>query len=337
MEKHNDCPLLLRDFLVYMETIRGRSSRTVDGYYIDLHLFLRYIKATKQLGLQEFNPDEITISDMDPELICSVTLSDIYGYLNYVLTSRKNSAATRARKVSSIRSFYKYITTKTDLLEISPAKELDVPAIRASLPKFLSLEESLELLTATAASANARDYCMVTFLINCGMRVSELVGININDLRKQEKTLRLLGKGNKERIIYVNDACIQALESYEPIRQKLLTEKKKSGELALFLSERSGQRLTARRVEQILEKHLAAAGLAGRGYSPHKLRHTAATLMYQNGGVDVRVLKEILGHENLSTTEIYTHVSNTQMEKAAQSSPLAHIKPPQPAQKDAKD
>ena len=169
------------------------------------------------------------------------------------------------------------------------------------------------------------------------MRVSELVGININDLRKQEKTLRLLGKGNKERIIYVNDACIQALESYEPIRQKLLTEKKKSGELALFLSERSGQRLTARRVEQILEKYLAAAGLAGRGYSPHKLRHTAATLMYQNGGVDVRVLKEILGHENLSTTEIYTHVSNTQMEKAAQSSPLAHIKPPQTVQKDAKD
>ncbi len=327
-EIQENSPPLLREFLIYMETVRGRSARTVEGYYIDLRLFLRYIKSTKILGQQQFQPEGISISDLTAEVICAVTLSDIYGYLNYVLSDRDNSAATRSRKVSSIRSFYKYITTKTDLLEVSPAKELEVPAIRNALPKFLSLEESLDLLTSTAASANARDYCIVTFLINCGMRVSELVGINISDLRKTEKTLRLLGKGNKERIIYINDACIQALEAYEPVRQTLLAEKKRPGELALFLSERSAKRLTTRRVEQILEKHLAAAGLAGRGYSPHKLRHTAATLMYQYGSVDVRVLKEILGHENLSTTEIYTHVSSTQMEQAAENSPLSHIQPP---------
>ena len=167
------CPPLLKDFLYYMETIRGRSPRTVDGYFIDLRTFLRYIKAVKVLGLREFDLSEITIDDLDSSVICGVTLSDIYGYLNFTLTERDNSAVTRARKVSSIRSFYKYITTKTDLLEVSPAKELDLPAIRNSLPKFLSLEESLDLLQTVAAAQNPRDFCMITFLINCGMRVSE--------------------------------------------------------------------------------------------------------------------------------------------------------------------
>ena len=321
------CPPLLKDFLYYMETIRGRSPRTVDGYFIDLRTFLRYIKAVKVLGLREFELSEITIEDLDTSAICGVTLSDIYGYLNFTLTERENSAPTRARKVSSIRSFYKYITTKTDLLEVSPAKELDLPAIRSSLPKFLSLEESLDLLQAVAAAQNPRDFCMITFLINCGMRVSELVGLNLADLRRKEKTLRLLGKGNKERIIYVNEACLQAMEGYEPVRAKILSDRHRSNESALFLSER-GSRISARRVEQILEKYLAAAGLSGRGYSPHKLRHTAATLMYQYGGADVRVLKEILGHENLSTTEIYTHVSSQQIERAIDSSPLAKVQAP---------
>ena len=184
------CPPLLKDFLYYMETIRGRSPRTVDGYFIDLRTFLRYIKAVKVLGLREFDLSEITIDDLDPSVICGVTLSDIYGYLNFTLTERDNSAVTRARKVSSIRSFYKYITTKTDLLEVSPAKELDLPAIRNSLPKFLSLAESLDLLQTVAAAQNPRDFCMITFLINCGMRVSELVGLNLSDLRKKEKTDR---------------------------------------------------------------------------------------------------------------------------------------------------
>ena len=327
MRKENllDCPALLRDFLYYMETIRGRSARTVDGYYIDLRLFLRYIKAVKLLELTEFQPDDITIGDITPQLICEVTRTDIYAYLSYTLSQRENNAATRARKVSSIRSFYNYITTKTDLLETSPAKDLDMPTVKAALPKFLSLEESIDLLSAAADANDPRDYCIITLLINCGMRVSELVGINITDIRRQDKTLRLLGKGNKERIIYVNTACLNALDAYEPVRSQILAQRKRKDEPALFLSSRTGNRLTARRVEQLLEKYLAAAGLAGRGYSPHKLRHTAATLMYQHGGVDVRVLKEILGHENLSTTEIYTHVSNRQMEHAAESSPLARF------------
>ena len=331
----DDCPPLLRDFLYYMETIQGRSPRTVDGYYIDLRTFLRYIKAVKVQGMRDFEPTEIRIGDLDSSVICAVTLTDIYGYLNYALTERENTAATRARKVSSIRSFYKYITTKTNLLEVSPAKELDLPSVRSSLPKFLSLEESLDLLQAVAAAQNPRDFCMITFLINCGMRVSELVGLNLPDLRKKEKTLRLLGKGNKERIIYVNDACLQAMEAYEPVRAKLLADRHRTNENAMFLSER-GSRISTRRVEQILEKYLAAAGLSGRGYSPHKLRHTAATLMYQYGGADVRVLKEILGHENLSTTEIYTHVSSQQIERAIDSSPLAKVHPPKSEESEEK-
>ena len=322
-----DCPPLLREFLFYLETIKGRSARTVDGYYIDLRTFLRYIKAVKVEHHKQFAPESVRIDDLTNDDICSVTLTDIYAYLNYTIDTRSNQAATRARKVSSIRSFYNYITSKTDLLEVSPAKELDLPALRTSLPKFLSLEESLELMQTVSSAGNPRDYCMITFLINCGMRVSELVGINIADLRKREKTLRLLGKGNKERIIYVNDACLEAFAVYEPIRTQLLVNKKRTNEQALFLS-RNGGRLTTRRVEQILEGYLRQAGLAGRGYSPHKLRHTAATLMYQYGGADVRVLKEILGHENLSTTEIYTHVSSQQMEKAIDSSPLAKMHPP---------
>lgn len=324
-----DCPDLLRDFLFYMETVKGRSPRTVEGYYTDLRTFLRYIKATKQLQMTTLSPSELsklTIGDISSELICSVTLSDVYAYLSYALSERDNHAAARARKASSIRSLYNYLTTKVHLLEVSPVKDLDLPSTKQALPKFLSLEESLELLQAVSAAENPRDYCMITLMINCGMRVSELVGINVGDIRKEEKTLRLLGKGNKERIIYLNTACLEAISEYEPIRAQLLANAKQRDTQVFFLSNRYG-RLTTRRVEQILEKYLAAAGLSGRGYSPHKLRHTAATLMYQHGGVDVRVLKEILGHESLATTEIYTHVSNRQMEQASDSSPLASIKP----------
>ena len=330
------CPPLLKDFLYYMETIRGRSPRTVDGYFIDLRTFLRYIKAVKVLGLREFDLSEITIDDLDSSVICGVTLSDIYGYLNFTLTERDNSAVTRARKVSSIRSFYKYITTKTDLLEVSPAKELDLPAIRNSLPKFLSLEESLDLLQTVAAAQNPRDFCMITFLINCGMRVSELVGLNLSDLRKKEKTLRLLGKGNKERIVYLNEACQEAIRKYLAVRPVDGVKDKK----ALFLS-RLKQRISLQGVHFVVKGYLQQVDGA-QGYSTHKLRHTAATLMYQQGGVDIRVLKDILGHENLGTTEIYTHLSSEQIRTAAENNPLSHVKmrkkaPDKPAKEGAHD
>lgn len=310
----------MRDFLFYLKTIKGRSPRTVEAYYTDLKFFLRYLKCEK-IGIEkQDNLANVSIEDINTEFICGINISDVYGFLNYVQSYQSNNAATRSRKVSSIRSLYKYITTKTTLLEENPVENLEVPSTRKSMPKYLTLEESIALLEAVDGPNAARDYCIVTLLLNCGMRLSELVGINLQD--KRDNTLKLLGKGNKERIIYLNDACLEAWESYLAVRQMPVKQENKN---VLLLSSR-GTRLSPRRVEQIVEETLQKAGLAGKGYSPHKLRHTAATLMYQHGGVDIRVLKEILGHANLGTTEIYTHVSDNQLEKAAAKSPLSKVK-----------
>ena len=314
--KFADAPRPLRDFLNYMLIIRGRSPRTVEAYYIDLRTFMRYIK-TGNAGVGD---DDVPIDDMGLDELGKVTLSDVYDFLNYTMTARENSAKTRARKVSSLRVFFNYLTVKERLLPDNPIKNLEVPAFKKSLPKHLTLEESLELMSAVDSKYPLRDFCILTLFLNCGMRLSELVGINLSDLR--QGTVRILGKGNKERIIYLNEACISAIEQYHPERSKI---RRAASEKALFLSSQ-GKRITPRRVEQIVSHCLKAAGLGGQGYSPHKLRHTAATLLYQHGQVDIRVLKEILGHANLATTELYTHVSNAQIESAAHKSPLARVK-----------
>ncbi len=321
-----DCPNLLRDFLFYMETVRGRSTRTVEAYYIDLRTFLRYIKAVKLMDITPHNDEEfhnIAIGSISEIAICNVSLSDVYAFLNFCVDELGNKAAARARKVSSLRSFYKYVSTKTDLLKENPMRNLDLPAAKRAMPKYLTLEESLELLSSVQSKFTQRDFCMITLMLNCGMRVSELVGIDLDDIR--DDSLKLLGKGNKERIVYLNDSCKMALEEYLKVR-RVPENCSREDKNALFLS-KQGKRLTTRRVEQIVEQCMKQAGLAGLGYSPHKLRHTAATLMYQHGGVDIRVLQELLGHENLGTTEIYTHISNTQVQKAVQSSPLSNVKP----------
>lgn len=321
-----DCPDILREFLFYMETILGRSPKTVSGYYVELRTFFRYIKAVKILKTIPQDADElaqIKIDDISKELVCSVTLSDIYDFLHFSLETLHNNASSRSRKISSIRALYKYLTTKTNYMEENPAKNLDTPSLRKSVPKYLTLEESIDLLSNVkdeSPAVTARDYCMITLMLNCGMRVSELVGINLEDIR--DNTLRLLGKGNKERIVYLNDACMSALQNYLPLRKAPETGTDRN---ALFLSAQH-RRMTTRRVEQIVEKYMKASGLDGRGYSPHKLRHTAATLMYQHGGVDIRALKEILGHANIGTTEIYTHISNQLIEEAANASPLSGVK-----------
>lgn len=325
---YSDCPSYLKEFLYYMLTIKGRSRRTVDAYYLDLRTFLRYLKCVKLESGDLSDPEYFEsrcIHDIPLNTLASLSLGDVYAFLSYTAESRENTAKTRSRKVSSIRSFFHYLTTKTGYLERNPVENLEVPAIKRTVPRYLTLEESLELLSCMnpAAPSYARDYCIVTLLLNCGMRLSELVGINMKDIRKDDRTLRLLGKGNKERIVYLNDACIKSIEAWEAVRQEPTKDQHKN---ALFLSSR-GTRISPRRVEQIVESCLQQAGLSGRGYSPHKLRHTAATLMYQHGGVDVRVLQEILGHSNLGTTEIYTHLSNRQMENAANSSPLAEVLP----------
>ncbi len=317
------CPQLLRDFLFYMETIRGRSPKTVEAYYTDLHTFFCFMKAYKNdLPKQDLN--EIDISDIGQEFIRSITLSDVYEYLNYTMSERENNAKTRARKVSSLRSFFKYLTTKAHVLEENPIQELEIPALKKSLPKYLTLEQSLELLSHVDSSSPKRDFCMVTLFLNCGIRLSELVGLNLSNIHLREKRMTVLGKGNKERLLYLNDACIRSIEEYLQERSQIAAIKEKN---ALFLSSR-GTRITARRVQQIIQRSLEQAGLAGQGFSTHKLRHTAATLLYQQGGVDIRVLQEMLGHVNLGTTEIYTHTSSQQLKEAAESSPLKNVKPP---------
>lgn len=310
-----------------MLTIKGRSQRTIDAYYIDLRLFLRYLKASQgHLPMTEPNLANISIEDVTNDMILNITLSDAYGFLNFVQTTNENNAKTRSRKVSSLRSFYNYLSSKANLLEISPIKDLETPSQRRSLPKFLALEESLQLLQAVdgPTPSKERDYCIITLFLNCGMRLSELVGIKKSSINWDNNTLVLLGKGNKERLIYLNDACLDALRAYLAVREDPPVEKYRE---YLFLSRRQTP-LSPRRVEQIVERCLKQAGLDGRGFSPHKLRHTAATLMYQHGGVDIRVLKEILGHENLGTTEIYTHVSNSQIEDAVRRNPLGEVKAP---------
>lgn len=321
-----DCPELLREFLFYMETILGRSPKTVQGYYIELRTFFRYIKSVqilKKIPESAEELSEIKIDDISKDLICGVSLSDIYDFLHFSLEVLGDSSASRARKIAAIRALYKYLTTKTNYLEENPAKNLDTPAQRKSVPKYLTLDESIRLLNSiqdTSPQVTARDYCMIVLMLNCGMRVSELVGINLEDIH--ENTLRLLGKGNKERIVYLNDACMDALEKYLKFRKQPESGKDRN---ALFLSSQN-RRMSTRRVEQIVSKYMKACGLDGYGYSPHKLRHTAATLMYQHGGVDIRAIKEILGHANIGTTEIYTHISNHMIEEAANASPLAEVK-----------
>lgn len=311
--QYENCPALVRQFLYYMETIKGRSHNTVNAYYIDLCTFFRFLMVHKNLS------QEITALDL--EVISNITLMDAYEFLHYVSTDRSNNAKTRSRKVSAIRMFFKYLTNNLKLLKENPVENLETPSVKQSLPKFLTLEDCLQLLTAIDGAFRDRDYCMIVFFLNCGMRLSELCGINQSDIRND--TLLLRGKGNKERIVYLNDACKNALQVYLKVRNQ--PSRKIDHQDALFLSAR-GTRLCGRQVERIVEKHLQASGLSGRGYSPHKLRHTAATMMYQHGGVDVRILQEILGHTSLGTTQIYTHVSNEQMKQATDHNPLALVK-----------
>lgn len=320
-----DCPPILKEYLFYRLTIKGQSPRTVQAYYVDLKTFYRFLICKYELKTDPLKmPDEefkqIKIETANEDIITNVNLSVAYEFLNYTLSGRQNNASTRARKVSVLRGFYKYLSTKTTIIKENPLKDLEVPALKSSLPKFLSLEESLEFLQSINEKENPREHLIFTLLLNCGMRVSELVNINTTDVNGQ--TLRLLGKGNKERIIYLNDACLAAIGNWLKVKPQA---KNADDKYALIVSS-AGKRLSARRVQQITDDYMKLAGFEGRGISPHKLRHTAATLMYQHGGADVRVLKEILGHENMSTTEIYTHVANTQIESAMLHSPLAKVK-----------
>ena len=330
MDYRSDAPKILRDFLIYHETIKGHSHNTVDEYFLDLRTFFRYLKIHRNLVARNTELEEIDISDVDLDFVRAVTLSEVYEYLAFLSRDRvKNqksrdteyglSAASRARKIASIKSFYKYLTVKANLLEENPVADLDSPKIPKTLPRYLSLEESERLLASVDSRNRERDYCILCIFLNCGLRISEIVGLNLSDIRSDH--LRVLGKGSKERVVYLSDATAAAINEYLLVRKNLQPLDRS----ALFLSNRK-TRMSREAVHNMVKKSLLRAGLDASKYSAHKLRHTAATLMLQNG-VDVRTLQELLGHEHLNTTQIYTHVDSSDLRIAASANPLGHFDP----------
>lgn len=324
----NEFSDLIREYASYKLTLQGCSQKTVQEYLLDLRTFFRFLLA-READIDPASPEfqEIDVSSVGLERLKRVHAEDIYDFLFYANQQRGNQWAARSRKLSSIRSLYRYLVSKRHYLEYNPTTDLDSPKPKKTLPKVMTLEESEALLDAVENDRESpfrvRDYAIITLFLNCGMRVSELVGINLGDLDPQLRSLRVMGKGSKERIIYLNSACQQALLSYLEIRRSAAYAKVE--DRALFLS-RLEQRISVKTVQSMIYKYLDMAGLGAKHYSVHKLRHTAATLMYQSGGVDVRVLKEILGHEQLNTTQIYTHVSNQSIEDAMAQNPLANRK-----------
>lgn len=330
MDYLNEAPPVIRDYLVYLETILGRSPRTVSEYYLDLRTFFRFILQKRQMVSPTVAFDHISLESVDLALIGSITRSEVLDFLVFAArqlpkhhkspgTTYGNDVRARARKISALRGFYKYYCEKMQLIEENPTKSLDLPKAKQALPKYLTLQECFQLLSAIDGAYRERDYCIITLFLNCGMRVSELVGINLEDI--SDRRLRLLGKGNKERIVYLNNACVQAIQDYLPHR----ITPKAGHQNALFIS-RLGRRMDVQTVKALVNKYLTKAGLSMKHCSVHKLRHTAATLMYQNG-VDVRTLKEVLGHENLDTTMIYTHVVDQNLQDAADANPLSTLSP----------
>ena len=328
MQSYRDCPQVLRDFLVYHETIKGQSKLTISEYYLDLRMFLRFIKLMRSDMPIQTRLDDIDIKGIDVEFIRTITTSEIFDYLSYLASDRTAnpdasvptygiSASSRARKLSAIKSFYKYLTVRTKQLQENPVADLEYPKLRKSLPKYLTIEQSSAILRSVSGQNQVRDYAILMIFLNCGIRRSELVGLNLTDV--YEDRLRVVGKGNKERFVYFGTPCRKAIDAYLAERNKKIL----SDNRALFGS-RDGNRISVTAVHRLVKKALLEAGLDSTQFSAHKLRHTAATMML-SGGVDVKTVQEVLGHENLNTTQIYTHIENTELKIAAQANPLSKL------------
>lgn len=328
MKKYNDCPQILRDFLAYHENIKGQSQRTISEYYLDLRMFLRFIKLMRADMPIDTRLDDIPIRDVDLFFIESITTSEIFDFLSYLANDRTANpdanvpdygiaASSRARKLSAIKSFYKYLTVRTKQLQENPVADLEYPKLRKSLPKYLTMEQSAALLSSVSGPNEKRDYAILMLFLNCGIRRSELVGLNLTDV--YEDRIRVVGKGNKERFVYFGSACRKAIDAYLIERNKKVL----SDNRALFGS-RDNNRISVTAVHRLVKKALLQAGLDSTQFSAHKLRHTAATMML-SGGVDVKTVQEVLGHENLNTTQIYTHIENTELKLAAEANPLSKL------------
>ncbi len=332
----NEFPPLIQKFANYKDVVKGCSEKTVSEYLFDLRTFCRFLIARREhLPMEGDAFNQQDISHLDTEFFGSVTEMEIYDFLSFTKNERTNNERTRARKLSAVKQFYKYCVTHERVFESSPAANVEGVKPKKQLPKHLTVNECVDLLSAVSndesSKTRERDYAILTLFLNCGIRLSELCGISIPDIDPDMRSMRVIGKGKKERIVYLNEACRSALSAYLPVRRTMEAKVKDRG--ALFLSQQN-QRISVKTVQWMVKKYLNAAGLEYKNYSTHKLRHTAATLMYQSGEVDIRVLKDILGHEQLNTTQIYTHVSNAHMEEAMEKNPLSHIKPQAPAHKD---
>ena len=328
MHKYHDCLQILREFLIYHENIKGQSQLTISEYHLDLRMFLRFIKLMRNDMPMSTDLADIDIRKVDLAFIQEIETADIFDFLSYLANDRAIdpdapgsekgiSPAARARKLSAIKSFYKYLTVRTKQLQENPVADLEYPKLRKSLPKYLTLEQSSALLHAVSGPNEKRDYAILMLFLNCGIRRSELVGLNISDV--YEDRIRVVGKGNKERIVYFGAACRKAIDAYLQERNKV----ELSDNRALFGS-RDKNRISVTAVHRLVKKALLQAGLDSTQFSAHKLRHTAATMML-SGGVDVKTVQEVLGHENLNTTQIYTHIENTELKIAAEANPLSKL------------
>ena len=326
MINREENPNFLNSFLEYCLTYQRKSPNSVDQYNTDLHMFLKFMKYHFKLT-SETDLSKITINDFSLNNLERITQDDIHTFISYLSLTRKCGPATCARKISTIRIFFKYLTITTNTIKNNPAQNLETPKLNKRLPKYLSLEDSVKLLKVSELDDNnknkERDFAIITLFLNCGMRLSELVGINISDIHFDDCRLTVIGKGNKERTVYLNKACIDAINKYLAVRPKNAKKDLKNSDKALFLSSYR-QRISKRTVENVVSNELQKAGLDTTKYSTHKLRHTAATLMYKYGQVDIRALQELLGHQSISTTEIYTHVDNEQVRNAVENNPLAN-------------
>ena len=316
-----DMPLILEDYLNYMETIKGASPNTAKEYFFDLRTFFRFLKLRHRLIESTVPFQEINIDDIDLDLIKKINIQDLHAYISYADKKRENGNYAKSRKVASIRSFFDYLYSIINVIEKNPAEALEFPKKDTRHPTYLTLDECEKLLNTVLENSNEeyrkRDYAIIMLFLNCGLRLSELSSIDIDKI-KDNDTLTVIGKGNKERTIFLNDACIDAINDYMTIRPRNTSEKK-----ALFISKRK-QRMSNRAIQHMIDRYLDKAGLDTNIYSTHKLRHTAATLMYKYGNVDIRALQEILGHESVSTTQIYTHIDNDRLRDAINSNPLSN-------------
>ncbi len=319
-EEFHTLPQSVIEFLNYLSVVKSKSELTVLEYASDLRLFFRYMLVYRGLVDKETEFDKIEISFIDLDFIITIKISDAYAFLSYCRNERGNDNAAISRKVSTLRAFFKYLCVKMKQIPENPMEELESPKLKKSLPKYLTLDESVQLLESIDGRDKERDYAIITLFLNCGLRLSELCSLNYTDI-KSDGTLTVTGKGNKERTIYLNEMCIDAVKDYMKVRPVDGVKDKN----ALFLSGRKN-RISPKTVQHLVEKYIEKSGLGDRGFSTHKLRHTAATLMYQKGGVDVLLIKDILGHENLATTEIYTHIVDSQLKNAVESNPLNKLK-----------